>query len=90
VADTSDFIKTNAVESLKSLTLTHRLPSVTSFLALLKAGFLTTSVSQSQNSASSRLGIAKSLTDLGEEGYATQDTMTLIKILLQDKDSEVR
>lgn len=42
VADTSDFIKTNAVESLRTLTLRQKQPSVTSFLALLKAGFLTT------------------------------------------------
>jgi ATP-dependent protease Clp ATPase subunit len=56
----------------------------------MKAGFLATSVSKSQNSVSSRLAIARSITDLAQEGYCTQDLMTLIKILLQDKDSEVK
>ena len=47
VADSSDFIRSSAVDSLRTLTLRFKVASVTSFLALLKAGFLATSISQS-------------------------------------------
>jgi len=71
VADTNDFIRSEAVESLRALTLKQKVPSIQNYLAVLKAGALTTSVQGSQNSASTRLAIAKALSDVSETGYAT-------------------
>lgn len=71
VADTNDFIRSEAIESLRALTLKQKVPSIQNYLAVLKAGAQTASVQGSQNSASTRLAIARALSDVSETGYAT-------------------
>ena len=75
VSDTNEFIRSNANECLKSLTLRNSQISMLNFLILLKSGFYSTlsgaTLTSSQNSAASRLAISKCLTELFKSNYVT-------------------